>query len=100
MWLVLTKSFSPLTNADFTLVSGNAGNLYVDANDFPGLKHAVDNLKSDINLVSGITPEIKNTYNGHSANTVFIGSIGKSAIIDNLISKGIIDVSPIKGKWE
>ncbi|ANB12662.1 hypothetical protein AWJ20_924 [Sugiyamaella lignohabitans] len=38
---------------------------------------------------------------GASANTVIIaGTIGKSKIIDQLISSGKIDVSQVQGKWE
>jgi hypothetical protein len=100
LWLSLGKTITPLANADFPLVNGTTADLYVDTNDWAGLKHAVDNLKSDINLVASVSPTIRNSASGLSSNAVIIGSIGKSTIIDDLISKGTLDVSEIKGKWE
>jgi hypothetical protein len=82
------------------LVNGSAADLFVDGNDFAGVKHAVDNLKSDIDLVCGLSPNIKNTSDRLSTNAVIIGTIGKNSVIDDLISKGMIDVSKIKDKWE
>jgi hypothetical protein len=86
----------------FTLVhAGAAAKLYVDGTgDFPGVTRAVGDLQADVNRVSGLTPVISKDGKGLSVDTVIIGTIGKSALIDRLIREHKIDVSEIKGKWE
>jgi hypothetical protein len=74
--------------------------LQVDSSDWPGVIRAVKDLQADINRVTGQMPDISNDENLLCKNTIVIGTIGKSKLIDSLIKNGNIDVSQIKGKWE
>ncbi len=76
-----------------------AATIYVDANDDAGVVRAAHDLQSDVRRVSGCVPIIT-----HAAplptNVILIGTIGKSAIIDQLVQNKKIGVDEIRGKWE
>lgn len=74
--------------------------IYVDSNDYPGVVRTAKDLQADINRVTGRTPKITQEETKLGINTVIIGTIGKSQIIDRLIKDGKIDVAQIAGKWE
>ena len=88
------------STGSFPIVQNNsAASLLLDTNDFPGVVIAANNLRTDISRVSGLVPEMVNASNpGRSP--IIIGTLGKSALIDQLVGAGKIDVSPIQGKWE
>jgi len=87
-------------NAASIVQNQAAANLLVDTNDFTGVLIAAGNLQMDISRVSGVLPQIAHDANSAGANVIIIGSIGKSALIDELIQSGKIDVSAISNKWE
>ena len=74
--------------------------IYVDSNDYPGVIRAGNDLQADINRVTGQIAKVLNTETRLGKNTIIIGTIGKSPIIDRLIKAGKIDVNQIAGKWE
>jgi Glycosyl hydrolase family 115/Gylcosyl hydrolase family 115 C-terminal domain/Viral BACON domain len=74
--------------------------LFVDTNDFPGVVRAVHDLQADIARVIGRDPLLKSARSSIGTNAIIIGTIGKSPIIDELVSTRKIDVSQISGKWE
>ncbi len=74
--------------------------IYVDPNDHAGVVRAVNDLQADIARVTGRTAALSNAASTLSTNSIIIGTIGKSAIIDQLIAGKKIDVSAIAGKWE
>ena len=80
--------------------AARAATIYVDAKDWPGVIRAAGDLQADVKRVTGIAPAMAPDAKALPANTVIIGTIGKSAIIDRLVSQGKIDVKAIKGKWE
>jgi hypothetical protein len=85
----------------FTLVQKDeVAGIYVDLNDYAGVVRAADDLAVDINRVTSRTPVITHTEAGPGKNTVIIGTIGKSPLIDRLIRDGKVDVNQIAGKWE
>ncbi len=92
------------TGGDLTLAaSGKTTTIYVDANDDKSVARAVGNLAEDIASVTGITPQIRNgapASDGANDASVIVGTIGKSAAVDALVSGGKLDVSAIKDKWE
>ncbi|MFP4016930.1 MAG: glycosyl hydrolase 115 family protein, partial [Halanaerobiales bacterium] len=108
---------------DFSLVeNGSASSLFFDKQDYWGVKRAVGDLADDIERISGIKPVIDSEVevedrgddpseqklykysvpkdNKKEVNAIFIGTIGKSKIIDKLIDEKRIDVLDIAGKWE
>jgi len=74
--------------------------LYVDSQDHAGVVRAVMDLQADIKRVTDRSPIVTHEQSGLGTNTVFVGTIGKSPIIDRLIRDRKIDTSQIAGKWE
>jgi Glycosyl hydrolase family 115/Gylcosyl hydrolase family 115 C-terminal domain len=79
--------------------------IYVDENDYWGVVRAAHDLQRDISRVTGRTPDFTNHEDGLAGNEIakngiIIGTVGKSALIDGLVSAGKLDVTAIRGKWE
>ena len=91
----------PAGDLDFPIVSVDRApaSLYYDANDYKGVIRAIGDLQMDINRVTGVKPFIV-TSDSTTNSEIIIGTIGKSKLIDKLISSGKLDVKDIKGKWE
>lgn len=78
---------------------GKATAVCVSSEDWEGVVRAAGDLVNDIRMVSGAEPQlIKNTSSSTPA--ILIGTIGKSPLIDQLVSEGKLDVSAVKGQWE
>ncbi|MFJ9632107.1 glycosyl hydrolase 115 family protein [Streptomyces sp. NPDC101175] len=84
-------SFSPTTGA-FPLVGAP---VVVDPDDHPGVVRVAEDLRSDIERVTGVRPST-----APARLTVLVGTIGRSALIDDLVAAGKLDVSGIRGRWE
>jgi hypothetical protein len=96
--LQLTENPKP---GDFELVAnGRTADLYVAPEDFRVVQIAAICFGADVERVTGIKPKIKSNRVELAGNIVLIGTIGKSAVIDELIRAGRLDVSQIKGQWE
>lgn len=96
--LQLTENPTP---GDFALAAnGRAADLYVALEDFKVAQIAAACFGADVERVAGIRPKIKNNPRELAGNVMLIGTIGKSAVIDELIRAGRLDVSQVKGQWE
>jgi hypothetical protein len=85
----------------FPLVSNNkAASIFYDVNDALVVGKVAIFLKNDIADVTSITPIIKSEHQKLSDYPVIIGTIGKSKLVDNLITKKKLNVSNVAGKWE
>lgn len=74
--------------------------LYIDADDHWGAARALDDLQSDIERVTGRSPERVSKANELSKHAVIVGTLGQSQLIDQLVAEGKLDVSEIDGKWD
>ena len=84
-----------------TLVqNGTAAALYVDPEDDWGVIHAAQELRSDVQRVTGVRPASTGKVGSLHGNVVLMGTIGRSRLIDRLIRNHTIDVGPIRGQWE
>ncbi len=110
LWLCAAKAFA-LTTDDFVseqpaagsfcvFASGGTADIFTDANDWSGVCRAAADLQTDIHRVSGLTAKLSAGQPMPGTNVILIGTVGKSEIIDRLISEGKIDVSEISNKWE
>jgi hypothetical protein len=82
------------------VITGKSLTLYLDTNEYPGVKRAAKNLITDISSVTQSAPgKISTEFKGNKQ-VVLIGTIGKNLRIDQLIAEGKLDVAVIKGKWE
>ena len=77
-----------------------AAPIYVDVADWPGVKRAAKDLQSDVARVTQCTPSLSNDPGSFADETIIIGTVGKSRIIDSLAEAGKIDIRDIAGKWE
>ncbi len=84
----------------FPLVAkGKAATLVVDEHDFPGVRHAVDDLRADIERVTSLAPTISDNPLAGGWRVV-IGTLGHSKMIDYLVDSKQLDASGLKGLWE
>ncbi|MCX6132909.1 MAG: glycosyl hydrolase 115 family protein [Ignavibacteriales bacterium] len=91
----------PGADVDFPIVSRDraAASIRYDTSDHKGVIRAIGDLRSDIDSVTGVKPDLA-TSGSSAAYEIVIGTLGKSKLIDKLISSGKIDVRDLKGKWE
>ncbi|KAH8732235.1 hypothetical protein GQ44DRAFT_735170 [Phaeosphaeriaceae sp. PMI808] len=81
--------------------AGSTPTIVIDSKDWAGVVRAGNDLANDFLLVTGTKGKVATSTSGISGSSVIIaGTIGKSPLIDSLISSGKLDVSSIKGKWE
>lgn len=78
---------------------GYTTSIYVDPDDWKGVARAAGDLGDDVRKVTGTAAKIIEDKK-LGPNSIIVGTIGKSSIIDQLIAEKKIDVSAIKGKWE
>jgi hypothetical protein len=85
----------------FAIVRGKrAASVYVDSDDYAGVIRAAADLQADIARVTSCTPAITHDEKEFGTSVIVAGTIGKSRIIDRLISDRTLDASQIAGRWE
>lgn len=85
----------------FTISSGNVlSELLIDSSDDPGVIRAFYDLQTDIQNVTGKRPDFKFNSTFNAKNVIIAGTIGKSALVDDLIKRKLIDPKELSGKWE
>ena len=82
----------------FPIVSSTATKIYVDENDDWLVNKAASLFQSDIEKVTGKTPEIIHSLPSSEKNIIIIGSL-KSSLINHLIQQKKLNAD-LKGKWE
>jgi hypothetical protein len=81
--------------------TGSSPTIIIDAKDWAGVTRTANDLANDFGLVTGTKGKVSTSTSGlGDASVIIAGTVGKSPIIDNLVSAGKIDISAIKGKWE
>jgi hypothetical protein len=92
--------FAPATGGFPIAQNGTTAKLWVSQSDWWGVIHAAHDLQADIHRVTGLTAPLSEAAQPAHGDVILIGTIGKSPLIDELISRHKIDVSAIRGKWE
>jgi hypothetical protein len=93
-------SFAPSKGAVVLVQGTRPAPLHVDAGDWPGVIRAAGDLQADIERVTGRRPALESSAAPIGETVVIIGTIGRSRLIDRLVSKGKIDVTKVRGRWE
>jgi hypothetical protein len=92
---------SPASGSFALVENRSAVPLLISDSDWPGVVRAAQDLSSDINRVTGEQPAVKHASSELGGSVaVIIGTIGKSALIDEMVRHHKLDVSEIAGKWE
>jgi hypothetical protein len=95
--IIITSS--KVKNGFIIAEKGKTALLLINSTDFPGVKRAVNDLRSDIGKVTGSVPDLSiDTI--LKKDLIIIGTVGKSSLIDDLAERGKIDISGLKDKWE
>jgi hypothetical protein len=88
-------------DGDFSLAaSGNVSDIFVDTNDFWGVGRATGDLRLDFQRVTGVAPNLSHDEKNLGVSAILIGTLGRSAVIDQLVRDGKVDGGKIAGKWE
>lgn len=74
--------------------------LVVETGAYPGVVRVAGHLRADIERVLGTAPELMMDTLPGSGSCVLIGTLGKSALVDQLVAAGKLDVSTIRDAWE
>ena len=82
------------------LAGGSAVPVVYDAADATVVEKAANLFADDVEAVGGLRPVVSDTTAGISEPAILVGTIGKSPLIDGLVSSGKLDVSAIRGSWE
>ncbi|KAF9450530.1 glycoside hydrolase family 115 protein [Macrolepiota fuliginosa MF-IS2] len=95
-------------NGTFPIVSQKrASPVFISPDDWPGVQRAAGDFVADVERVTGIRPTLTNlTLSSNSSSIpknslpVFVGTLGKSALIDSIVNSTGLDVSGVRGQWE
>ncbi len=89
------------TEGNFVLAENSQAVSIVISNDeHEGVRLVADWFCDDIDRVVGAKPQIVDQKIPSQKNIVLVGTIGKSSLINQLVSEGKIDDSELEGKWE
>ena len=88
----------------FPVVSdGQAASILLSPEDWPGVHRAAADFAADIQRVSSVLPDVVNSTDSGgsgSALPIIVGTLGKSALIDEIVNGSQLDVSSLRGGWE
>ncbi len=88
-------------DAGFALVGKEgAAPIWADPADWPGVLRAARDFQADIERVTGRKPDFATGRPAAAPAAVLIGTLGRSALIDSLVTAGKLTVDDIRGKWE
>ena len=100
--MLMTMTATAQTDKFCIAKDGKAATIVVDENDWKGVLRAANDLSDDVRKVTGVSSAVRLIDNGQLTidNSIIVGTIGKSKLIDRLIKQKKIDVKKIKGHWE
>jgi hypothetical protein len=74
--------------------------IFVDPNANDAVVRAANDLAEDFKRVTDHQPEIGNQISPGQKDYVIIGTLGQSAVIDQLVAQGKLDANGVSGQWE
>ncbi len=80
-------------------MNGKVAALVVAEDEWPGVRRAAQDLRSDLGRVAGSVPALHNSAPGSSP-LVIVGTLGHSAVLDPLVASGKLDTTGLSGRWE
>ncbi|KAK5947409.1 hypothetical protein PMZ80_001559 [Knufia obscura] len=90
------------TSGGFLLADATSGpSIAVADNDWYGVQRAAQDLALDFGRVTGVNGTAQRVNsNSSSQYTIIAGTIGRSDVLNSLISAGQVDVTRTQGQWE
>lgn len=79
---------------------GNVATICIDGEDWRGVIRAAGDLSNDIRMVTGYRSRTIAADALPEEGCIVAGTIGKSRLVDGLISSGKLDVRKVEGQWE
>ncbi len=102
--MTIIPSVAKKSDAVFLIAGGGkAAPIVISDNDWPGVRRAAADLADDVRKVTGIGADIHSYADASlplKSGSVIVGTIGRSKLIDDLISRGKLDVDSVRGQWE
>lgn len=113
-WLVLTAetadgigqatciTFSSSQSSFPIVSSGQAGPIFLSEDEWPGVQRTATDFANDIEAVTGVAPSLQNASSDSSpsSQSIIIGTLGHSSLIDSVLNNTNLDVSSLSGSWE
>ena len=91
--------FQPAPGALPLVANHTAARIQVSADDWPGVRRAAGDLQADVERVTGVKPVLAiSDAPGQVPFAIFAGTLGHSALIDDLARRGKIDATPKIGR--
>jgi hypothetical protein len=85
----------------FSIVAhGEAATLWLDTNEWKGVIRAARDFQSDVGRVTGVVPQLTQDLLPSGKNVIVVGTLGRSAQVEDLSRRNKIDVTSLRGKWE
>lgn len=96
-------SFNGTNNTSFPVVAnGQAVPIFLSNDDWPGVQRTAEDFANDIEAVTGVAPSLQNISASSSlpSQSIIIGTLGHSSLVDSVLNYSKLDVSSINGSWE
>ena len=91
--------FAPQPKSFPIVDRGTGTKIFVSSEDWPGVRRAVQDLCNDLHQVTGVRVEQEPKL-AREDDVILVGTLGKSPEIDDLVRRGKLDVTAIRGQWE
>src|SRR6187549_1745028 len=79
---------------------GRPATVLIDADADPAIGHAARNFAADLGRVGGTDAAVVHDVAAVQGSVVVIGELGRSALIDDLRRRALIDPADLAGQWE
>ncbi len=80
--------------------AGVVAPLIASSDDWPGVRRAAGDLQADLERVTGHKPAFLATPPSVASDVILAGTVGHSALIDDLVRRGLLNVDALRGQWE
>lgn len=80
--------------------SGRVASIWVNKDASPGILLAAKSLQSDIEKVTGLTPDIVHDTETLTGHVIIVGERGRAAPVDHLFASGALNVASEADQWE
>ncbi len=95
------------SSSTFPIVTKGQGTpVFLSADEWPGVQRAATDFVSDIQQVTGVKSSLTNvtvtgsTVSKKASSVIIVGTLGKSSLVDQVVSHAKLDVSSVEGQWE